>query len=199
MLGENGWVTRNLGGGTTTVFTETGHYPHVGVSYLQTSATQGHGGEIARDGAFGIMLVPSTQTKWETRINFRPDTSGNVRMRWGWRAGSLTVPTSGVWLRYDTAAGFADTTFKFEACHASTCTVVDSGVTPAASTWYTLKIRSTTVGTVLFQLDNGTEQSISTNITSNFIAPSISITTDTAAAKKMWVDYWAVKFWGLAR
>ena len=79
--------------------------------------------------------------------------------------GLRSLYTDGVTLRFVTGT---DTTFKYETCAASACTTADSGVTPAANTWYHVKIfrySSDAANSIRFCMG---DCSSSTQITTNF-------------------------------
>lgn len=183
-IGQLDWNDRLVNG--TSSFTISGSIPNVGILSINTGVTNSSGYQLYLSGAhLGIageqssaMLPPGDFPGWKMTWIFRmaTDTFGpriltpntvSLVFYLGLGGGDSVIAnarrSSGMWLRFDKT--LSDTTYKFECVanatdgDATQGTVIDTGVTPDFN-WHRLQIRSTTAGTILFQLDNTAEQSI---------------------------------------
>ena len=158
---------------------------------ITTTATSGNVqyvgvGESPNSGS-GPLPNLSDRANWYFQWRFQLASTASI----GLRIGITTVytaianPVSYIGLRFDTAT---DTNFRFVTRSASAETDTDSG-TVADTSWHTLEVYCTTAGTIKFRLDDGTEQSSSTNInTGAFWQPTVVVVTNTTAAKTANVD-----------
>jgi len=127
---------------------------------------------------------------WDSIFRFRLYNTTNVKMFVGYLKGGIYDPWANahIGLSFDTTAG--DTQFVFSASNGTDTTRVASGVS-VDTNWHKLRIRSTTSGTILFSLDDGTDVSINTNIaTTTAMAPVFYVNTQEAVAKSIDVLRW---------
>lgn len=127
---------------------------------------------------------------WDSIFRFRLYTTSNVRMFVGYLKGSMYDPWANahIGLSFDTTAG--DTQFVFSTYNGTNGTRIASGVA-VDTNWHKLRIRSTTSGTIVFNLDDGTDVSINTNVaTTTAMAPAFYINTQEAVAKTIDVLRW---------
>lgn len=186
--------------GTTGGADGTANHPGIAVSQTGTVSGRGNSYHYAHSAAYGSIVV-STQTFDSHWIYQYVSTTTGQDIYAGFISASMVTsatPTNGCWVRKLTA----DTNFQF-VCTNGTPTVVDSGVAPAASTYYTAKIYSTTAGTIKFRIWSngsalGSEQSISTNLPTNGLTP-VFIHTGDGTNRVINFDRIAVKVTGLAR
>jgi len=204
-LGANGWTIRNIGAAPSVAYVAA-TWPHLGQLRITTPAVIAQGGEIAIDSSsvaqFGAL---GSNAGWDTTIIFRLPTGNttNIRVRCGFRLGTangVAEPTDGIWIRYDTSAGFADAYFTFETRNASVSTTSIVNSIAADTSFHRFRIRSTTAGTVLFSVDGGTETAINTNVPTVGLTAFFNIVSDLdATAKSIDVDLFSWKATGLAR
>jgi hypothetical protein len=207
-IADLGWMLRVHNGATGQTSTPLAStWPNLGVHRVAfTSATSGHGVEIALDNSSATPLgALQANANWEVNWVFKLNSTANVRFRAGVRAApGAPEPANWMGVRFDTSAGFADANFKFETRASSTSTVVDSSQAGSTS-WRRLKMWSTVGGTIRFQLYNesgatiGTEQTSSTNVPTGSLTPFIQVITDTTAAKDFDVDLFTFRATGLGR
>jgi hypothetical protein len=127
---------------------------------------------------------------WDSIFRFRLNTTANVKMFVGYLRGGQYDPWTNahIGLSFDTTAG--DTQFYFSTSNGTNTTRVASGVS-VDTNWHKLRIRSTTSGTIVFNLDDGTDVSINTNIaTATAMAPVFYVITQEAVAKTIDVLRW---------
>jgi hypothetical protein len=166
-----------VNGGTQSFTPLAGTFQNPGEVLITTSATTNDGAVIARGGV-GSLGALGANAGWQYDCWFQlPATITNYALRVGIVKGvqqNQDAPNSGMWLEYDTANSSSNSTFTFRTTQASTSTYTSSGVTPAASTWYHVKISSQTAGTINYQLGtaNGTLSS-ATNVTTNVDSSSV--------------------------
>jgi hypothetical protein len=153
----------------------------------------------------GNELFPAlgSNNNWDSYFVFAIDNTANVVTRVGYVAdyGDMT-PSAGFYLRYDTAT---DTNWELCVCTGSSETCQDTAVSPNTS-FHKVRIRSTTIGTILITLDGGTEYSFcaaacdvtATIDTGNFM-PAFSVGTLTTAARNIDSDFWAFEATGVSR
>lgn len=221
-VGQSGFTSLNIGttgcGSTAGAAPETNH-PGI---YKSTTATTfvatalgcgvSHNGNGNGSGDFGDL---STQTNWEVRWIFKTGPSlTNVKIRVGIfpqsNAGTQAdPPADGVWIRYISGT---DTNWTVTENTGSTPATLDSGVSIAVSTWYAVKIRSTSAGTWLMSVATAggafsTEKSICSigcDLTATLTAvttlgPGYQIVTGDTTAKSLSIDLYSALFTGLSR
>jgi hypothetical protein len=206
-IGELSWNFSNHNGGNS-VNKVNGAWPNLGILQVTTGSTSGNTIGIYLAGSSGWIgaLGAHTDTMWDNVVVFRAVDTANVAGRIGLIAGGQTaLPGSTGWfgLRYDTSV--SDANFQFVFAPNATETAVDSGV-PIDSNWHTLLIRAdgATVGKVWMSLDGGTEKSMcnsgcdlassgSSWYSSNNYGPTFQLATKEAAAKNLYIDFWAFR------
>ncbi len=191
-VGALGWVVRAVGSAGALSYV-TGTWPSIGVLRVNTPATAAQGTGIALDqSSTALFSSVSAQAGWELRVRFKLSQTTNTRLRVGLfpAANTAAAPTEGIFLRYDVNAG--DTGFLFECRTGGTPTTVASGVA-ADSNWHTVRIYSNTAGTIGFQLDGGTVQSIASGVPTGALTPAAFLVNDATATAGS-VDYDFVKF-----
>ncbi len=200
-VGSLGWVNRSVVAGATISCTSN-NLPNPGLISLTTGAVQGQGGSISLDqngsSPFGNLAATAN---WESVWIFRVNSCTTVRLRVGLGpAGNLGVvqPNNGMWLRFDTAAGFADANFTFETRSASVSTT-SATVTACDTNFHKIRIRSAVAGTIRFSLDGGAETAISTNVPTANMTPMMMLVTDAAVAQTVDADLFAFKAFALGR
>lgn len=168
---DTSWEIMQVNGGTQSFASQAGTYQNPGQLLITTSATTNDGAVLARAGN-GCLGVLGNGTGWQYDCWFQlPSTITNYCLRAGILKGAqqnADAPNSGFWVEYDTANASSNSTFQYRTVQSSTSTYTNSSVTPAASTWYHVRISSQTAGTISFQIGtaNGALSS-ATNVTSN--------------------------------
>lgn len=163
LIATHGWGISSIGG--VPILTNlNGAVPNLGILNVQTPAVITQGGNLAlSDGAANAFLgVLSANGNWDSSWVFQINQNTNIRFRIGYEPGTVVVaqPIDGLWLRFDTSAGFADANWQFcarAAAAAETC--YDTGVAPNLN-FHNVRIRSGNAGVIYFSLDGGTERSI---------------------------------------
>lgn len=205
-----GWRISVIAGTIPAPVFQNGVYPNIGIEQISTDTATPVAGEgllllIDQDNA-GPMGNLGGNTNWEEHWIFRMNSTANIRFRIGlFPAGSGSVePSSGIWVRFDTNAGFADTNFRYICRSASTDTNVDSTIA-GDTAFHRIRIRSLTSGNIKFQLYSasgvaqGSEQTISTNVPTTNMSPGVCLVSDTTAAKTADLDFFSFRYTGLAR
>jgi len=216
-IGELGWSTQGIAsGGTLSV--QDGVANHPCLQRVQATNTAGSGRDLALNGfnVWGLNNL-SAIAGWEAIWIFKLSSTTDSRFRIGfynWASTPTAQPANGLWVRYDTSTGFADSNFTFEMRKASTSSTSTLNSIAATSTdWVKIRIRSTTAGTVRFSIcagdgcTLGTETTFcasgcdvnSTNIPTVNLSPGAIVVTDAAANKHIDFDFAAVKIRGLTR
>jgi hypothetical protein len=188
-----GWSWATGGAGTSAITAQTGVFPYIGIHRLRAgSATPSAGTFLAislGDGAVLSFGALGSNAAWDSKWVFRLNSTADVRLRLGFCSDLSLPPTNGFWMRYDTV--LSDTNFTFETNAASSSTV-SSGVV-ADTGWHLLRIRSTSAGTILFQVDAAAEQSLATNVPTDSLVPCAQVATNTTAEKNVDLDLFAFK------
>ena len=173
-------------------------FPHLGIERITTAATAATGGTLFL-GPGTIATIPSLAANagWSATWIFRLGQTATTSFRVGFASTTTaTAPTSGVWLRYDTAS--SDTAFKVECINSSASTV--GGTTYTVDTnWHKIKVASTTAGQVTFTFDNNAPQTITSNVPTAGLFPIMIMTTQAASAEFAEADFFAMKWRGLGR
>lgn len=191
-VGALGWSTMNLSGASS-LSIQPGVWPNLGLFSLTTGSIAGNGSAIFLDSGssasapFGSL---GANAPWEAFWVFKVDNTVDVRLRIGLCNSPTSVPANGMWLRYDTTEG--DTEFVYEARASGVSSTIASGV--AANTgFHKLRIRSNASGSVLFVLDSGAEQTVSSNVpTANMDACAV-IVTNASAGRTLTLDHFSFK------
>lgn len=221
-IGQSGFTSLSIGttgcGSTSGAAPETNH-PGI---YKSTTATSfvatplgcgvSHNGNGNGSGDFGDL---STQTNWTVWWVYKTGPSlTNIKIRVGIipqsNAGTQAdPPADGVWIRYISGT---DTNWTVTENTGSTAATVDSGVSIAVSTWYAVRIRSTTVGTWLMSVATAggafsAEKTICSSgcdVTATLTAvttlgPGWQVITGDTTAKSISIDLYAALFTGMTR
>ena len=223
-LGELGWDSTNAGAGTCSSLTPIAAVAsHPGLFRARTTTSSGDGcsTSLASTNYSGAGITQihnlgssSSTTGWEFIFIWATDAAAVTTTAYfiglGTTANSFLGGTGSIGIRSDTSAtacgSGADSTtnWVFHARSSSTNTCTDSGVAVAANTWYKLRITSTTLGTVNYELStNGgaytSPVSISTNVPTVDLFPMFQVVTRTTAARDLTIDYFAGWLKGLTR
>jgi hypothetical protein len=180
-IGTYGWASSCSGGSIShtgtgnggkavrmTTGTTSGNYCTISLGSVATSDSL-----LGKIGAYA---------SWDSVFRFRLNGTGAVKLFVGYLKGGITDPWSGerIGLEFDTTQN--DTQFMFVTSSSGT-TRQASGVT-ADTGWHKLRIRSETSGTITFTLDDGSDVSINTNVsTTRAFNPIFFVSTQEAAAK----------------
>ncbi len=117
---------------------------------------------------------------WSSLFRFSVADTTDVYSFVGYMVNNFGSTSARCGLEFDSSR---DTDFMFACSTGSNETRVSTGVT-VDTAWHTLRMWADAPGVITFQLDNGTPQSISTNVaTSTAVSPTIGSKTQGAAAK----------------
>jgi hypothetical protein len=188
-IGTYGWELSCTNGGATHVGTGNGSK----TVRLTSSNTSGSFCAISL-GSIGpggtIIGRIGSYAGWGSVFRFRLNATSNVRIFVGYiRGGTFDIWTNAhIGLSFDTTAG--DTQFFFSTHNGTNNTRVASGVA-VDENWHTLRIRSRASGTIVFNLDDGPDVTINTNVATNTaMAPVFYVETREASAKTIDVLRW---------
>jgi hypothetical protein len=154
-----------------------------------------------------VLGAMGSNNNWDMYQRFSIDSTANVRARVGVsdRQETDAVPSAGYFIRYDTNACCSDTNWQLCTSTGASESCQDTG-TAANTSYHTVRIRSTTAGTILLTLDGGTEYSfcaaacdVTATISTENMGAMFLIFNDTTADKKMNVDVFAFEATGLSR
>ena len=179
-VGNNG-ITRSSGVVTVTVATH--GMSLVGQSVTIAGAT---GCTTSPNGTFPVVSIPSTTTYTFAQAGTNETCGGNAP------ATSTPVASTDYWFETKSGAGSP-------VAFATDTTV--AGVT----SFVRARIQSTVSGTIIFSLYGSTgtllagPTSISTDVATTTMAPTVMFVTDTTATKVIQVDYWSFAASGLSR
>jgi hypothetical protein len=213
-IGTLHWAVGTLGTTCGNYMTQ-GVANHPGIFYLASGTTAGDGCSLtlsdAVDGAmypFANMGTGGAWSSWETQAIFEtgPDGVTNTRYLAGFSDNQAAYhPANGneIAVRYDPAGGGCSsnesiTNWVYEVIVNGTKTCFNSGVAVAPSTWYHVRLYSTTQGTIQFQINGANSGSVATAPTATLAPQFISMTTG-GAASYLGVDWWAMNIQGLVR
>ncbi len=118
-------------------------------------------------------------TGWTSVFRFSFNSTSDIYGFVGFKAGTFDSPAFGCGVEFDSTQ---DTDFMFKCRTSAGETRVSTGV-PADTAWHTLRMWTETADAVTLQLDNGTPQTINTNVTSSPVAPIFGVKTLAAASK----------------
>jgi hypothetical protein len=201
-LGEHPWIADAISGSGITAQLD-GSYPQIGIMEVTSGSSTNdvmtvHWGKVGVGASrpFGNL---GGNTNWEFKYRFKIDSTSNVRHYIGVisSAANDAVPTDFIGIRANT--GLADSSFTFVCTASSTTTASTTGSVSLDTSWHTLRVWSTSAGTINFSLDGGTTASISTNVPTAVMTPTVQAGTLTNADKKVDIDIFAAKFTGLSR
>jgi hypothetical protein len=206
LLSDNTWVVGTIGPGSgPTGATVLATHPNYGVKRWSTTTNSGDGYVLYPMTAGANMGNFSLHVPWELQWVFRIGlTTSFIRFRIGLTPTPapgfpfVAVPTDGIFLRYDTSAGFADERWMFECRASSAFTDEDSTVTANAS-FHRIRIRSVTAGSVIFNLDNLGDVTINQHVPSAALMPAAHCVTDTNAARYADYDLCTFRLRGVSR
>jgi hypothetical protein len=200
-LGELGWRMANIHGSNSFALVQ-GHSGRPGV--YQVNATTGSGTNAldvylnaGSNGANAFNNL-SAEANWQLDWSLALTSTATEIVRVGFfNTNSSMSLNRAVFIRYDTSAG--DTTFKGVTVQSGTvASTVDLGVTPAASTFYNLRLRAGTAGTVYFSVNGGTEYSATVS-NAGTLQLGVQLQTLEAVQKSLYLDYFSFFQTGLAR
>ena len=178
-IGALGWM--HFGTGATPA-QAAGEAKHWGVYSTTTATTAGgiaSGFDLSGNGSVKGIPPINVETNWTAYYKFKtPSSLSEYQLYVGLRSSgsNITIPTSiGLWARYVNSTGCStnatDTNWTFEnnINNSGSATATASSLAPVASTWYTLRIKSSVAGTILYNIKAdggswlGSDISISTN------------------------------------
>jgi hypothetical protein len=194
-IGQLGWsVTAGIAG--TTMVSPVGN--HIGLVNLATAAASAstqamYIGTPGTTGNFGDM----TGMAWKAVYIFRTDSAAITT--YGIYIGFLdnTIVASianGIYLRYDTS--IPDTNFTYVCESANVATAQDSGLAPAANTWYKLSIEYVDATHMRFQIDDAHSFDV-TGVPTTALDAQWTVIARAAAVRNLTCDYFGFKMTGL--
>lgn len=203
-IGTYGWNITGITANPSLAFIG-GFGQHIGVLRItapSNAATPVGGGlQFASSNASSFFDFTAT-TNWEWQWIFRLGQTTSTKLLIGFASTNPgTNPNNFIGLRYDTAT---DTQFTFVSRVAGVDkqTQVVTAATVDTTTWHRIRVRSTTVGTILVSLDGGTEFAWSTvaNLPTGTLTPTAWILTTAATTTPFFdLDWFAYKQTGLTR
>jgi hypothetical protein len=147
---------------------------------------------------------------WETQAIFETDTSNGVasaKYVFGFSDNNSAYHPAGgneIAVRYDSAGGGcpsneSTTNWVYEVIVGGTKTCYNSGLAVAPSTWYHMRIYSSTQGSIQFQINSAYSGSIAAAPTATLAPQFINLTALSGTEQNLYVDWWAMKIQGLVR
>jgi len=199
-VGTHYWTLRTIGGAPA-ASTLAGVSPHLGITRITTAAIITQGGSLSlQGGAVGTLGILGANANWDSTWIFRINQNTNIRFRIGYEPGAaaVTQPIDGLWLRFDTSAGFADANWQFCARSAAGAETCFNTAVAADTNWHRVRIRSGNAGVIYFSLDGGTERCIAVAgcdangaLPAVALAPGMIVVSDLAVtARSADVDFW---------
>jgi hypothetical protein len=181
---------------------------HPGVLAVTTPAVSTDGcsmylGTGAPAGATGIL---GTTGSWWSEYIAQTSTITNMawRLGFGTPATAATIPTNGIYFRFDTT--LSDTTIMACVDTTSTETCTSTGQTPVANTFYDYYINSVTAATIVFQVGANAPVTIcASGCTATatpptaLVVPMLINVTETSGATTTALDYFQFVQSGLTR
>jgi hypothetical protein len=197
---DQGWIAVQVAGGTQTVsssndasFTNPGQ-----LTVNAASAVSGQGLALFQGnaaGGSGILGALGSNAGWDLHIIVKLSQTTLCSIRFGVaKAGQAASdsPTDGMYFEYNTAnTGNSDTKYTAVTRSASTSTYTTTNQIAADTSFHHFRIRSTVTGTIRFSVDGGTEDAVSTNVSTANMTPFFQIITRTTAAKSAVLDYFS--------
>ena len=218
-IGALGWQSQSVQGSGIAGPTngENGH-PGVIVSYTTSTSGDTTAFNLNSNNTGGAKWLwlgsTANMSSWETEFVIKTDDNCNCATSTALELGFLDSNTyrtgNGITLRFDTTSqtctsGTNSTTnWVFETLASGSTTCGDTGVSVSGASWYTFKIISTSLGTVLGSVSsNGgafsSPVTISTNVPTSAMFPQFLVMTRTAAPRRFSIDYWELEMQGLVR
>lgn len=221
-IGQYRWYAVAASGGSVTCAfggNWGGIVGHPGILQLATGATSGASEYVTLEGGSYQDVIPdaSTDTNWESQWIVQTPTAltsdlVRVGLQWG-NVGTTDGSQYAMHMEFDPTGSRANcnsTNWCYVICMASSCVGADSGVAATTADWYKLRIRSTSVGVVLFSLSvnggafgaevpGGSGQTINKALSAVGMTPWAYIKTTSAADRRLYLDAWAARFTGLSR
>lgn len=190
--GQLGWRgVATAGSGTTAAVAGTANHP--GALRLTTSAASGDGLAIdLRGGSVNpiVALNGSGGVGYSMTAVFKTSSDvANERIEIGWFDAQADGANNMIGINFIPAV--SHTKFQCTVMVSGTRTYVDSGVTPANSTWYAAKLNINSSGVLTCDI-NGTTSTTSATFPTSAMAPAIWIQNSTAAAQTLDVDWVAM-------
>jgi hypothetical protein len=210
--GQLGWS--GTGAGTTNAYVDS-VANHPGILKLNTATTSGSLAAIFLSAGNAAVFPDITSfTNWEARWVVKLGATTNLTAFVGFAYPSYVAgdpPNYWLGVRFDPGAGDTDWTVQTRINGATGHSEADTGQLATSTDWFTIRLRSTVVGTIGFSVaKNGgafsTEKTacasgcdITTNIPAQIMSPFMNVITRTTSAASMQVDWFAFKARGLSR
>lgn len=184
-IGSLGWRANTIGAAGTHATIAPGTDNWGGVLITSSNvAGRAEGIALVPDGGGGAnypIRNLNLATNWSMKVRFALNQTTDTRFYIGFSGDTTGIlPAAGIFFRYDTNRG--DANFTAECRSASTSTSTSMAVAADTSD-HTIRIYSTSAGTISFSLDGATAITIATNVPSAQVAPILLIGTDAAASK----------------
>lgn len=176
---------------------------HPGVVAFSTAAspTANQGGTLSLGiTSTGLVTGLGNTTNWFSYVVFRLRQTTEIRARAPFINDTGTgPPTTGIWIRYDTAAGFADTQFILECRNAGASTSVTTGVDADATTLHSFSLYPTASGTIAVSVDGAPPVSVASNCPTGQLSPAFQVLAEASTQKGLDIDYFLFCQTGLSR
>jgi hypothetical protein len=216
-IGQLGWGISLVASGCLGYAATTGQANHPGIFYLNSGTTANGGCSMTLSDALAGAQYPLNNlgtggawSYWETQAIFETDTSNGVasaKYLFGFSDNNAAYHPAGgneIAVRYDSAGGGcasneSTTNWIYEVIVGGTKTCYNSGLAVAPSTWYHMRIYSSTPGTIQFQINGANSGSIAAAPTATLAPQFINLTTLSGKEQNLFVDWWAMKIQGLVR
>jgi hypothetical protein len=214
-IGTHGWNVRTIGAAPTNSYVNPTSGSTSGVYRMTTTASTGQGGALCID-SNGTTLLSAFTTlpgAMDAYIRFALGQTTTTRVRVGLLAGGTNTvqPVDGIFIRYDTNAGFADTNYMLCRRKSSDSEACVSLGVAADTSFHTFHIYTTTSSptTVNATIDGGSVVCMttagsgcglnSTTFPTVALGPSNIVVTDANGAITADFDYWSLRLRGLSR
>jgi hypothetical protein len=188
---DSGYWYANDISGAGQITQPSGSFSNPGISGLETGATSGDG-IVLYKGSHGTSPFGALGSNygWQLDIICALVSTANVCMRVGVVAASeenVDPPTGGMWVEFDTANASSDTEFTWVMKGAGT-SYSTTNSKAADTNYHHFRIRSLIAGTIGFTIDNGTEFTTTTDVTTANCTLFMQCLTRTSAAKTLNLD-----------
>jgi hypothetical protein len=210
-IGELQWIMTTIANAPTGA-AQNGVANHPGIMRITTAGASGDGATVNLSGNGSAEAEPplDANTNWEKTYVFQLGSCANIRLYVGMTdTYNAAIPANFIGVRLDTNVGVGDSEFTFATRKASASGAHGTTYACSATTWYQVKIWSTVVGTIWFQLNGNAAICLNSggtggctadaNIPIVALTPVFSIATDTTATKYIEMDYFASRWTNLAR
>ena len=195
--GQLGWGFADIAGTGSIPNSSTNTFDHPGVLNLRSGATTSNASTIFLDtttgGGLSMVGAIGSNADWDSTFIIKTDSGDitDVEYSIGFSdANNSATPSDQIIVSFITGT---DTFWTFETCGTTTCTRTPSSITPTADTFFRFRIRSTTIGEILFSIDGGSETTLSTNVPTIVLGPFIMTKTLTSAVRDIFVDLFTYK------